>query len=222
MLACLSILFHFAPPLINSHILPALQQWLCKFGLIGIFILALTDSSLLFLFPGVVDLALISFVIVKGDWIWALTAVLLALLGSLIGGRMMIYGLGNRGGGDRLYGRLSIFWQNRIRHWTERYGSLPVGITALLAPPCPYAPFVVIAGILGLPLRHFYCAVAAGRGARYGFDAVFALTLGLYWMHHWRHDIWVGSQILVTLAVVSIAAFGIYRKYFYSNPSPRS
>lgn len=200
----------------SAHWLIALARTL---GLAGVFGLALVDSSLLFALPGLNDLILISFVIVKNDWIWALAAALLATTGSVLGARLT-YKFGCRGGGTWLRRRFSRHWQQRVLNWTERYGALPVGVAAVLPPPFPYAAFVISAGVLSIPLHRFSLSVALGRGLRYLIEASLALALGRHLLRHWQLDYVAAFKVLAIAAAAFLLIWVVghfYRRSRQTN-----
>ncbi|HVB39664.1 MAG TPA: hypothetical protein VNE83_02105, partial [Terriglobales bacterium] len=61
-----------------------LGVWARSMGLVGVFALTLFDGSLLWLLPGINDIVLISFVVAKHTLGWAVAAVLLATVGSIL------------------------------------------------------------------------------------------------------------------------------------------
>ncbi len=197
----------------HPHLIRVLLALARTLGLAGVFGFALLDSSLLFALPGLNDLVLISFVIAKNDWLWGVAAALLATLGSVLGARLT-YNVGRRGGGSWLRSRLSGSWQRRILHWTERYGSLPVGMAAVMPPPCPYAPFVISAGILSIPKRRFSLSIALGRGARYLIEAWLAMAFGRRLLRHWQGDYLAAFKIFALALGFLVFGWLLYRLVF--------
>ena len=192
---------------------PHLAHWLIglarTLGLAGIFILTLLDSSFLIAVPGLNDLALLSFVIAKNDWMWAITAAALATIGSVLGSQVT-YKVGQRGGSALLRSRFTRHWQQRVMAWTKRYGALPVGLAAVMPPPCPYAPFVITAGMLSIPKARFSISVALGRGARYAIDATLAMLLGRHLLRYWQLDYWAAIKIFAWVAADAAALWLLY------------
>src|SRR6185312_2984716 len=103
-------------------------------GLVGVFALTLFDGSLLWLLPGINDIALISFIVAKQTIAWAVVAVLVATVGSVLGA-IASYRIGRRGGAELLRKRFPPVLLGRIERWTDKLGAVPVGIAAVLPPP---------------------------------------------------------------------------------------
>jgi len=133
------------------------------FGAPGLAIVAALDSSFLPL-PGVTDFLLIVLVTRHPHvMVWAAAA---ATLGS-VAGCLIMYLIGRKGG-EVLVSRR--FTGNRIERATaalKRHGVIAVLIPSLLPPPAPFKIFVLLAGVIGIPVTRFALAIALGRGARY-------------------------------------------------------
>ncbi len=179
-------------------------------GLAGVFGLAFFDSSLLFALPGINDFVLISFVISKDEWIWAVLAAVAATAGSVFGARLT-YRIAHRSGAEQLKKRVPAAFRERILGWTARYGALPVGIAALLPPPFPYAPFVLSAGVVDVPSRRFSRSVAIGRGIRYLLEAVLAEEIGRRLLHHTRSYYIIALKDLGLALLVLLSLWLLHR-----------
>lgn len=173
----------------------------------GLFLLAFIDSSFIAL-PEVVDILIVWMVIEHPDrWLWY---GVMATAGSLAGS-YVLYDLARRGGEAFLRRRLS------DRHVTKgmaifaKYGTLTLIVPAVMPPPVPYKPFVLMAGVAGMPRLRFIAAVTAGRALRYVGEALLALLYGqaaTAFIHEnaGRVSLWLGIA-LVVLAV----AYYVYR-----------
>ncbi len=193
-----------------AHTLGALAR---SMGLIGLFVLTLFDGSLLWLLPGINDILVISLVIAKHTLPWAVATVIVATAGSLLGATFL-YKVGRRGGGELLRKRFPAALVGRIERWTRRLGAIPVGVAAILPPPCPYAPFVFSAGVMQVPLNRFQVSVALGRGLRYGLEATLALYLGRHLLNHLPEIYWDVLEPTLLLAVVGLAVWALLRLQF--------
>ncbi len=182
-------------------------------GLVGLFALTLFDGSLLWLLPGINDVLVISLVIAKHTLPWAVATVIVASFGSLLGATFL-YKVGRRGGGDLLRKRFPAALLQRIETWTRRLGAIPVGVAAILPPPCPYAPFVFSAGVMQVPLRRFQLSVGLGRGLRYGLEAALALYLGHHLLNHLPEIYWDVLQPTLVAAVLALVVWGLLRLQF--------
>jgi len=133
------------------------------FGAPGLALVAALDSSFLPL-PGVTDFLLIVMVTRRPQIM--LLAVVSAVVGS-VAGCLAMYALGHKGG-EVLVGRR--FSGDRVARATaalKRHGVMAVLIPSLLPPPAAFKIFVLLAGVIGIPVSRFALAIAIGRGARY-------------------------------------------------------
>ncbi len=187
------------------NILIALAQSL---GVLGVFGLAFCDSF--FVLFGANDIVLIAFVASKASWGWAAAAALMATIGSVMGTRLM-YRLGRRGGAEMLRKRIPARARERVLGWTRRFGALPVGVAAIMPPPCPFAPFVVAAGVIEVPKARFSLSVAAGRGVRYSVEAYLAMLIGRKLLHHLDAVYWKAVEVAAIAVAVALAGWFMYR-----------
>jgi membrane protein YqaA with SNARE-associated domain len=140
----------------------------------GLFLIAFLDSSFLS-FPEVVDLLII----------WLVTAhkhrvlyyALMPTLGS-VAGCFVLYLVGRKGGEAFLRRRFGERHVDRALAVFRRHGVLTIVVSALLPPPVPFKPFVLVAGIAGVRPFDFLIAVSIGRGIRYFGEAFLALWYG--------------------------------------------
>jgi membrane protein YqaA with SNARE-associated domain len=140
----------------------------------GLFLIAFLDSSFLS-FPEVVDLLII----------WLVTAhkhrvlyyALMPTLGS-VAGCFALYLVGRKGGEAFLRRRFGERHVDRALAVFRRHGVLTVAVSALLPPPVPFKPFVLVAGVAGVRPFDFLIAVSIGRGIRYFGEAFLALWYG--------------------------------------------
>jgi membrane protein YqaA with SNARE-associated domain len=140
----------------------------------GLFLIAFLDSSFLS-FPEVVDLLII----------WLVTAhkhrvlyyALMPTLGS-VAGCFALYLVGRKGGEAFLRRRFGERHVDRALAVFRKHGLLTVAVSALLPPPVPFKPFVLVAGVAGVGPFDFLIAVSIGRGIRYFGEAFLALWYG--------------------------------------------
>src|SRR5580698_4964001 len=136
----------------SSHLL----RWLASFGGIGIFAVAIVDSSVIPLpLPGSTDLLLLLLAAHRGTT--ALTAAWLAfcaIAGSMVGG-YLTWSAGRKGGEVALERYVPKRFLGKITGWVEKQGAWSVGISAILPPPVPLTPFLLAAGALKVPRGRF-------------------------------------------------------------------
>jgi membrane protein YqaA with SNARE-associated domain len=155
-----------------------LAAWIRGFALTlgapGLFLVALGDSSFLSL-PEVVDLLVVLMVARHHDRL--VLYVCAATFGSLAG-CLILYAIGRQGGHVIVAKRLTSAGVDRTLAALRRHGMLAVLVPALLPPPAPFKPFVLLAGAAEITPARFSLAVLAGRGARYLILGVLAVEYG--------------------------------------------
>ncbi|MDO8678078.1 MAG: VTT domain-containing protein [Acidobacteriota bacterium] len=151
-----------------------IQAWASGMGGVGLFVIALLDSSFLS-FPQVNDLLIIVLSTkypARMPYYASMTTV-----GSLIG-CFMLYAVARRGGESLLRKRLKGRYVDRALDLYQRYGLLAVVVPALLPPPVPFKVFVLLAGAAAVAPWRFGLAVIIGRGIRYFGQGYLAVLYG--------------------------------------------
>ena len=189
--------------------LKKLESFALGLGGPGLFILAFLDSSFLAL-PEVVDILIVWMVIEHPDrWLWYGA---MATAGS-VAGCYVLYDLARRGGEAFLRKRL------HERHVTKgmaifaRYGTLALIVPSVMPPPVPFKPFVLMAGVSGMPRVRFISAIALGRGLRYIGEAFLALLYGRAALDYIHRHAGTISIALAVILVVGGAAYYAYRAF---------
>jgi membrane protein YqaA with SNARE-associated domain len=101
----------------------------------------------------------------------------MATAGS-IGGSLVVFYLGRRGGEALLRKQFSREQIDRMQARFKRYGMATVIVPAMLPPPVPLKLFVLGAGVAGMRTGMFALAVGIGRGVRYVAEGVLAYYYG--------------------------------------------
>jgi membrane protein DedA with SNARE-associated domain len=84
-----------------------------------------------------------------------------------------------RKGGERVLRKMvSAERMERGRATFQKWGLLAVLVPSLLPPPAPFKVFVLLAGVVQIPLWQFVAAIGIGRGLRYGLTALLARWYG--------------------------------------------
>ncbi len=192
--------------------------WLIHFGVLGIFLVAAVDSSIVpLVVPGSTDLLLLWLVAHGGDpWLLAAGAV----AGSLLGG-YSTWHIGRRGGEAALRRHVPRRHLGRITRWIERHPVLAVFLPAVLPPPIPLAPFVLAAGALGVARNRFLAVFGAARSLRYSFIGWLAVFYGRKIVRIWSGSIEKWTVPLLGSFAVLLAAgvcFGIWKLHRPRNP----
>jgi membrane protein YqaA with SNARE-associated domain len=190
---------------------PIAPHWLTHLGALGLFSVAVVDSSVIPLpLPGSTDLLLLWLVAHSGDpWLLAPCAI----AGSILGG-YTTWHVGRRNGEDALRHYVPTRLLGRIVGWVERHRILAVFLPALLPPPIPLLPFVLASGALGVSRRRFLAVFGAARSLRYSFIAWLGVKYGRRIVSLWSATLQKWSTpllcVFVGLMVVSLC-FGIWK-----------
>jgi membrane protein YqaA with SNARE-associated domain len=185
--------------------------WLTHLGALGLFFVAVVDSSVIPLpLPGSTDLLLLWLVAHGGDpWLLASCAV----AGSILGG-YTTWHIGRRGGEEALRHYVPARLLAPIVGWVERHRILAVFLPALLPPPIPLLPFALASGALGVSRRRFLAVFGTARSLRYSFIAWLGVTYGRNIVRLWSGSLQKWSTPLlcgfVGLLIVG-ACFGIWK-----------
>jgi membrane protein YqaA with SNARE-associated domain len=197
-----------------------IPHWVTHLGALGLFSVAVLDSSVLPLpLPGSTDLLLLWLVSHRGEP-WLLFAT--ATIGSILGG-YTCWSSGKRGGHAALqrYSQ-SPFW-TRLSDWAKEHSFLSVFLPALLPPPVPLLPFLIAAGALGVSRQRFVLALSAARSVRYGLITWLAATYGRRVVRLWSSTLEKWSEPLLwafTAILLTAICYGIWQFRKQRSQSP--
>ena len=189
--------------MIVGTFLSTIQDWASGLGGVGLFIIALLDSSFLS-FPQVNDILIIVLSTkypARMPYYAGMTTV-----GSLVG-CFLLYGVARRGGEAFMRKRLKGRYVDRALKLYQKYGLLAVVVPALLPPPVPFKVFVLMAGAAAVSPWRFGAAILIGRGIRsfgQGYLAVLYGERAADFMKEYGAEVGVG---LAVLAIVIAAVF---------------
>jgi membrane protein YqaA with SNARE-associated domain len=205
----------FAPsplkdPISSIHHSPV-PHWILQLGPLGLFLVAVVDSSIVPLpIPGSTDLLLLLLVSHRANpWLCAIAAV----AGSLIGG-YTAWQLGKKGGEAALHRWVSPRLRARVVDWVQHHPVLAVFLPAVLPPPIPLSPFILASGALGISRSRFLIVFAAARGLRYGLIAWLAVAYGRHVVRFWNALLQKWSVPLLwafSVVLVSAVAYAIWK-----------
>ena len=188
-----------------------IPHWLTHLGALGLFFVAIVDSSPIPLpLPGSTDLLLLWLVAYGGDP-WLLAA--LAIAGSLVGG-YSTWHLGRRGGEAALRHYVPARLLGRVVGWVERHRILAVFLPALLPPPIPLLPFALASGALGVSRRRFLVVYGSARTLRYSLIAWLGVVYGRHAIRLWSGSLEKWSTPLICAFMILLLAgicFGIWK-----------
>ena len=153
-----------------------------SFGLLGLFIVSIVDSSFVPLpIPGLTDIMIILMAARHQN---VILLVLVASIGSALGGYFS-HQVGQRGGMAFLEKRVSPRILKPICDWMEKHAILSVALPAILPPPMPLSPFVLAAGALNMARKKFMIAFAVSRTLRHTAAAWLGVHYGRHIIRLW-------------------------------------
>jgi len=188
------------------------SAWIMSFGGLGVFFLAIGDSSFLSVPEG--NDILIILLSAGGSWGHMAYFVCLTIMGSVVG-CLLLYSVGRKGGRPILLRRFSKERIERAENLFKKYGILTVLVPSIIPPPMPFKIFVLSAGVFRLNLMAFLTAVVIGRTIRYSTWGILAVLYGVSVKEYMQGNLGTIGWVLLAgfiLIVVAIFVYYIYRK----------
>jgi membrane protein YqaA with SNARE-associated domain len=188
-----------------------MPRWLIHLGPLGLFFVAVIDSSVIPLpLPGSTDLLLLWLVAQGGD---PLLLALCAIAGSVLGG-YTTWEAGRKGGEAALRRHVPARLLKRIIGWVERHRILAVFLPAVLPPPIPLLPFALAAGALHVSRNRFLAVYGSARIMRYSLIAWLGVAYGRRIVRMWTGTLQAWSTpllcVFVGLLVIGIG-YGVWK-----------
>jgi membrane protein YqaA with SNARE-associated domain len=140
----------------------------------GLLIIGFLDSSFLS-FPMINDLLVIGMVTRHKSLLPYY--VFMATVGSVLG-CVALYYVARKGGEAFLLRRFKASHVEGAMKLLQKYGLLVVIVTALSPPPAPFKIFVLLAGVVAIPVWQFAGAIFIARVIRYGGEGLLAVYYG--------------------------------------------
>ncbi|MGA2374096.1 MAG: VTT domain-containing protein [Candidatus Sulfotelmatobacter sp.] len=189
--------------LLPLHPLLAVPLWrqLRHLGGIGLVLLGLIDNSLIPV-TGSMDVLTI-WLAARHREPWPYYA-FMATLGAVIGG-YITYALARKGGKEMMERKLSKKRSAKVSQAFERWGFAAIVIPALLPPPFPFLPFLLVAGAMQYSRKKFLAALVLGRGIRYFIEAALGFVYGRHILRFFTKYYKPAMAILIGLAVIGTA-----------------
>ena len=216
---------HTLALLFDSNLSNHLEQWVFHFGLIGICLVSIVDSSFVPLpVPGLTDIMVILFAAQHANP-WLL--ILASTFGSFLGG-WFSYQVGQSGGMDFIQKRTPERIFKRVTGWMESHAILAVALPAILPPPMPLSPFVLAAGALKMSRDKFLITFTTSRLIRHTLAVWLGIRYGQAVLNLWNRFFtkW-GTPVLIILWVLILISVGyafyqLYttRKSLGKQPAP--
>jgi membrane protein YqaA with SNARE-associated domain len=149
--------------------------FLLGFGVVGMGILALLDSTFFFYLPFALDAIFIILTSKHRDMMPIYALIIIA--GSIIG-CALTYLVMREASKETIEKTIPKRKFNRVKKKVEHGGFFGLVIASLLPPPFPFTPFVIAAAVSDLPVKRTFAAILVGRSIRYFGEGVLALLLG--------------------------------------------
>jgi membrane protein YqaA with SNARE-associated domain len=190
-----------------------LSRWLFRLFLStwGIGVLAALDSSILFSLPFALDAALVLLVAQHRDLFWLYP---LLVVPPSVAGAALTYWIGLKLGEEGLKHVVPPKRLDRVRDRVHRSGAFALAALALVPPPFPFTPVVLVSGALDVDRKKFFLTLAAARLLRFGGEAVVAFFYGrlfIVWMKSDAVRLVAGTAFLLLLVGAAVSGYQLYR-----------
>jgi membrane protein DedA with SNARE-associated domain len=180
---------------------------------VGVFILALLDSTLFFSLPFGIDAAVIILSARSETLGWAVP--LLATAGSVAGAAITFW-MGRQAGEAGLDRYLDQRQLERVRRRVNESGAVVLALIDLIPPPFPFTPFVLAAGALEVRTSLFFTTLVAARVLRFGLEGFLAARFGRRILS-WLESDAVQSVVFACIVLgVALTAWTLW-KFFRSS-----
>src|SRR5689334_19994150 len=118
----------------------------------------------------------------------------MATIGGMVGG-YATYALGEKSGEAALQKKLPKARAERFYKLVNRYGFWSLFVPALLPPPVPFSPFLLVAGVLKYSKRNFLIAVGTARAIRYfllaWLGSMYSKQIFSFFHRYYRPMLWI-------------------------------
>jgi membrane protein YqaA with SNARE-associated domain len=193
-------------------------RWLVRLGGPGLILIGIADNSVVPL-TGSMDVLTIWLAAGHRN-LWPYYAVM-ATVGATLGG-YITYSLGRKGGKEAIERKLNKDKAEKLFKRFDRWGFASVAIGAILPPPFPLVPVLLVAGALQYSRKKFIGALIAGRSVRYflvaGLGSLYARQITSFFNRYYKPAV----LILAGLAVIGgIFAFREYLRSRRNSHPPR-
>lgn len=182
-------------------------------GLVGLGLVSVVDSSFVPLpIPGVTDIMLVIYAAGHAN---PILLVAIATTGSAIGG-FLSHAAGQAGGMKFLEKHVPERTLHRVTHWMEHHPILSVALPAILPPPMPLSPFVLVAGAVCMSRKTFMTAFTISRFVRHCIAVWLGIRYGHAVLGLWAHFSakWATTLLIVVWAIILIpTGIAIYKLY---------
>jgi len=184
-------------------------------GGLGLFLLAIVDSSPIPTFGGLDILTAILAARQREPWYYYAGV---ATAGSVIGA-YLTFRVARKAGLDYLNRKFRKRKVAKLLKYFQRWGTGALVVSTVIPLPFPTSAFFAAAGALDYPLRTFIVTVALGRAVRYGAIAAIASHYGRRFVVGLRHLGGHSGWLLAIAAavVIAVTAAMLLRKRLQSS-----
>jgi membrane protein YqaA with SNARE-associated domain len=205
-----------AVPAAAHHPNPLLHL-LLSFGLIGVFLVSIVDSSFVPLpIPGLTDIMIVVLAAQHANLFLLIGG---ATVGSFLGG-FFSYKVGQSGGMALLEKHVPQRFLKPVCAWMEKHAILAVALPAVLPPPMPLSPFVLAAGALRMSRQKFLTTFTISRFLRHSAAAALGIYYGPHVLRVWNHFSrkWAVPILITVWSMILISAgIAFWRLYKTSH-----
>jgi len=178
---------------------------------LGIVVLTALDATVFVSLPFGIDVAVIILAARSDTLTWIVPC--LAAAGS-VGGALLTFWMGIKVGEKGLERWVSPRRLERMRRRVRDNGAIALASLALVPPPFPFTPFVLVAGTLEVRASLFFATLATCRLLRFGLEAQLARRYGRHivaWLDTPMANLVVGGCFLLAVALTTVSAVRLYR-----------
>ncbi|MDQ0216301.1 undecaprenyl-diphosphatase [Oikeobacillus pervagus] len=153
-----------------SELIVQIEEWLLQYGVLGLILVAFTESSF---FPIPPDVILLPLALARPEeaFLYASYTTLASVFGSLLG-----WYIGRKLGRPILRYFISDEKIAKVEDLFKRYGALAILIAGFT--PIPYKVFTIFSGIAQIPIKVLIIWSFIGRGLRFFLEAALVVALG--------------------------------------------
>ena len=157
-----------------SHVLRSLAAFFFSLGGFGLLLLGVLDSSFLFM-PLGNDLLVVALTAAHRERMFYY--VLMATAGSVIG-VAFTHWVSAKGGQKSIEGDNKSRRTAYVERKVKEHGGIAIATAALMPPPFPFTPFIIVAAALQYPRKKMLAIIAGCRALRFAIEGSLALIYG--------------------------------------------
>jgi membrane protein YqaA with SNARE-associated domain len=185
---------------------------------IGVFALALLDSTMFFSLPFGIDAAVILLSARTQTMAWMVP--LVATAGSIAGAAITFW-MGRAAGEQGLDRHLDKRRVDRVRRKVGESGAMALALFDLIPPPFPFTAVVLAAGALKVPVRLFFATLLVARLFRFGLEGYLASRFGHQILRWLESDIVQNAVFAFMVLGAALTAWTLWR-FYRSGRTPRA